>query len=74
MTEKTPSELHEEYERCKRHHNSLLEDYGFVAHTLIPGQRIETPKKSVTPEALEAIQQAEREKDEAWKRYQESLG
>jgi hypothetical protein len=73
MTDKTPSELHEEYERCKRHYESLLEDYGLVARTLMPGQRLETPKKSVTPEGLEAIQDAERQANEAWERYQHSL-
>jgi len=73
MAEKDPRELLEEYEKWKRRHESLLEEYGFVARTLTPGQRIELPKKSLTPEAIAAIDEAKQKADEAYEAYWASL-
>jgi hypothetical protein len=73
MAEKTTLELLEEYEKWKRRHESLLEDHGLVARTLTPGQRLETPKKPLTPEALEAIEEAKHKMDEAYEDYMASL-
>lgn len=73
MVEKTSIELHEDYEEWKRRHESLLEDYGLVARTLAPGQRLELPKKPLTPEAIAAIDEAKHKMDEAYEAYWASL-
>lgn len=73
MAEKSPRELLEEHEKWKRRHELLLEEHGLVARTLMPGQRIEPPKKPLTPEAMAAIDEAEQKADEAYKAYRASL-
>jgi len=69
VAEKTTLELLEEYERCKRQHESLLEDHGLVARALTPGKRIEPGKKLLTPEAIAAIDEAKQKMDEAYEAY-----
>lgn len=73
MAEKSTRELLEEYEKWKRRHESLLEEYGLVARTLTPGQRIEPPKKPLTPEVIAAIDEAKQKADEAYQAYWASL-
>ena len=73
MVDKTPRELLEECEKWERRHESLLEEYGLVARTLTPGERIESPKKPLTPEALAAIDEAEQKAHEAHEAYLASL-
>ncbi len=72
--EKSAQELHTEWENANAELGELREQYGMVARTLRPGERIQRPQRTATPKARKEIQALERKVNELRKAYERALG
>ncbi len=72
--EKSAQELHAEWENANAELGELREQYGIVARTLRPGERIQRPQRTATPNARKEIQALERKVNELRKAYERAIG
>ena len=72
--EKSAQELHAEWENANAELGELREQYGIVARTLRPGERIKRPQRTATPKARKEIQAMERKVKELRKAYETAIG
>lgn len=72
--ERSASELWSELNEVRGQLQQLRDDLGFVARTVEPGQSIPTPRRAVTPEALEELLGLERREEELWQTYRQKVG
>ncbi len=64
-------QLKTEWEEAEEALRALREDFGLVAKVVVPGQRIEGPKRALN---LTEIDGATRKRDEARNRWREAVG
>ena len=72
--EKSAQELHVEWENANAELAELREQYGMVARTLRPGERIQRPQRTATPKARKEVQALERKVNELRKAYERAIG
>ena len=72
--EKSAQELHAEWENANAELGELREQYGIVARTLRPGERIQRQQRTATPKARKEIQALERKVNELRKAYERAIG
>ena len=72
--DRSASELMSELNEVRGQFQQLREDLGLVARTIEPGRSIETPRRAVTPEAVEELLALERREEELWQTYRQKVG
>ena len=72
--DRSASELMSELNEVRGQFQQLREDLGLLARTIEPGQSIETPRRAVTPEAVEELLALERREEELWQTYRQKVG
>ena len=63
-----------EMEAAKKDVEQWRSDLGFVARTLVEGQKLESPRLVLTEERLEALERAERKWKELENEYYAAIG
>ncbi len=72
--DKSAQELHAEWENANAELGELREQYGIVARTLRPGERIQRSQRTATPKARKEIQALERRVNALRKAHERAMG
>jgi hypothetical protein len=72
--EKSAQELYAEWENASAELGELRAQFGIVARTLRPGERIQRPKRIATPKARKEIQALEGKVNKLRKAYERAIG
>ncbi len=72
--DKSAQELHAEWENANAELGKLREQYGIVARTLRPGERIQRSQRTATPKARKEVQALERRVNALRKAYERAMG
>ncbi len=72
--ERSAQELYDEWENANAELGELRAQYGIVARTLRPGERIQRPQRTATPKVRKEIQALERKVNELRKAYERAIG
>ena len=72
--ERSAQELYAEWENANAELGELREQYGIVARTLRPGERIQRPQRTATPKVRKEIQALGRKVNVFRKAYERAIG